>query len=96
MTGETLQRVWDFLRGRSASYRRVFAKDNMDARVVLADLARFCRADRSTFHADHAISDRLDGRREVFLRIQQHLNLTTQELWRLYGAKSDQSKGEGL
>jgi hypothetical protein len=59
---------------------------------VLADLAKFCRANESTFHTDHAVSDRLDGRREVWLRISQHLHLSTDDLMRLYGATTQ--KGE--
>jgi hypothetical protein len=73
-----------FLAGRKAAYQRTFNKESRDAQFVLADLARFCRATRSTFHPDHAISDRLDGRREVFLRIAEHLNLSTDELYALY------------
>ena len=52
---------------------------------VLADLARFCRATQSTFHTDPRVAAMLDGRREVFLRIQQHLRLTDEELWNLMG-----------
>lgn len=76
-----------FLRTRAAAYQRIFLGHGVDTDVVLADLATFCRADQSTFHADHSISDRLDGRREVWLRIAQHLHLTESELWALYGNK---------
>jgi hypothetical protein len=34
------------------------------------------------------VSDRLDGRREVWLRIASHLNLTEEQLWELYGSKT--------
>ena len=54
------------------------------AEVVLKDLARFCRAHKSTFHADpraHAVAE---GRREVWLRLQEHLRLTDDQLWDLY------------
>ena len=83
-----------FLSGRAASYRRVFQRDSVDAKEVLADLAKFCRAHESTFHMNHACSDRLDGRREVFLRIQHHLKLTDDELWQIYGRKPNQPEGE--
>jgi hypothetical protein len=49
---------------------------------VLADLAKFCRAHQSTFHPDTHVAARLDGRREVWLRITQHLNLTTDDLYK--------------
>ena len=71
-----------FLANRQAAYRATF---NAPVAVdVLADLARFCRANKSTFHEDPNVAARLDGRREVFLRITEHLNLTQEQLWRLY------------
>jgi hypothetical protein len=54
---------------------------------VLADLAKFCRAHETCFHPDaraHAVAE---GRREVFLRIQRHLNLSDEQLWQLYGVQ---------
>jgi hypothetical protein len=74
-----------WLRSRRLSYLRTFDANNVDAQEVLADLARFCRAHDSTFHPQHAA--RLDGRREVWLRIQHHLQLTDDQLWQLYGRK---------
>tara|TARA_R110000868_G_scaffold232926_2_gene486639 strand:+ start:1171 stop:1518 length:348 start_codon:yes stop_codon:yes gene_type:complete len=53
--------------------------------VVLQDLAEFCRATQSTFNPDQRLNDVLIGRHEVWLRIQNHLNLTTEELYRLHG-----------
>lgn len=68
------------------SYKRAFPTDNADTVAVLKDLAKFCRAVESTFHPDPRIAAQLDGRREVFLRIQQHLQLSTEQLWALLGA----------
>ncbi len=85
---EVLERARAFLFGRRDAFRRTFHLDNADNRVVLEDLARFCRAHASTGHLDSHIAARLDGRREVWLRIQQHVNLTDEQLWKLY------SKGE--
>lgn len=52
---------------------------------VLIDLARFCRANETTFvPKDRDAALVLAGRREVFLRIQQHLNLTNDQLFALY------------
>ncbi len=85
-----LDRAKRFLNWRSLAYRRVFdAENSSDARVVLTDLARFCRADKSTAHPEPAMAARLDGRREVWLRIQEHLHLTTAELYRLYNGQKD-------
>jgi hypothetical protein len=57
------------------------------AQTVLKDLARFCRAHESTAHPDPHVAARLDGRREVWLRIAQHLNLTPDQLWELYSGR---------
>jgi len=87
-----LERSKEFLFGRSLSYKRVFNDESRDTVSVLSDLARFCRAHNSTAHIDTHAAARLDGRREVWLRIQHHLQLTDEELWALYGGR--QLKGE--
>lgn len=65
---------------------------------VLKDLARFCRAHKSTFHEDPRAHAMLEGRREVWLRIQNHLNLTQSELWALHsgGAEVDEDNKTGV
>jgi hypothetical protein len=50
---------------------------------VLADLAKFCRANESTFHPDPRIHAVLEGRREVWLRIQKYMRLTAADIDRL-------------
>ena len=55
--------------------------------TVLADLAKFCRANETTFRDDERKHVLLEGRREVWLRIAQHLNLTDEELWQLYDGR---------
>jgi hypothetical protein len=70
-----------YLARRMQAYRDVFEGPN--AKIVLADLARFCRATESTFHPEPAAANRLDGRREVWLRINEHLHLDENELWQL-------------
>lgn len=91
MPGNYLDRAKAFLRGRRQVYIQTFK--NPVGEHVLRDLAKFCRAHASTFHSDASVSDRLDGRREVWLRIQQHLQLTDDELWSLYG-QSSQPRGQ--
>ncbi len=76
-----IERVRAVLQRRSKAYQTVFA--GPVGELVLADLAKFCRAYTPTFHKDARIAARLDGRREVFLRIQKHLNLTDDQLWAL-------------
>ena len=70
---------------RALSYQRVFLKKGVDTDTVLSDLAKFCRANTSTYQADPRLSDVLIGRREVWLRIQHHLRLSDDQLWHLYG-----------
>ena len=67
-----------FLTTRKRNYQTTFA--GVGGQAVLADLARFCRADESTFNADPRVEGVLQGRREVWLRITKHLNLTPDEL----------------
>lgn len=89
MENSLIERAKRFLTWRASAYRRVFNIESQDARTVMTDLARFCRADKSTGHPDPYAAARLDGRREVWLRIQEHLNLTTPELYRLYSGQKD-------
>lgn len=51
-----------------------------DLVTVSNDLRRFCRADASAFHPDARVHAVLEGRREVWLRIQQFSELTTEEI----------------
>ncbi len=74
-----------FLSGRKGAYARTFNIESRDAQAVLVDLSKFCRAHKSTAHPDPHMAARLDGRREVWLRIQQHLNLDDETLWLLFG-----------
>lgn len=95
MLAEIIDATKRFLQTRAFAYRRVFARPNQDVDVVLKDLARFCRATRSTGHTDPYLAARLDGRREVFLRISENLNLTVEELYRLYGGPGTEKSGPG-
>lgn len=56
---------------------------------MLRDLAPFCRADgrRLPWGATSEDIAREVGRNEVWCRIMQHLNLTAEELYDLYGGK---------
>ena len=82
------ERAKQLLSARAKSYQRIFLAHGTDTDVVLSDLAKFCRAHESTFHLEHTMSDRLDGRREVWLRLQHFLQLTDDALWSIYGNQS--------
>lgn len=75
-----------FFNRRRTAYVNTF--ENPMGREVLADLARFCRANTTTFHADARVHAVAEGRREVWLRISQHLNLSDEQLFDLYAAKT--------
>lgn len=71
----------DALLVRQRNYQTVFK--GPVGEKVLQDLAEFCRANTSTFHADPRLHAVLEGRREVWLRIQEHLQLDSEQLWKL-------------
>jgi predicted alpha/beta hydrolase len=78
------EKALSFFRERKRSYQQGFGSET--TALMMADLARFCRADRSCFDPDPRIHAALEGRREVWLRIQQHLTKTPEEMIDLYGA----------
>ncbi len=77
----------DFLRGRKQSYQLTF-KNSVYGQRVLMDLHKFCRAETTCFDPDPRIHAVLEGRREVWLRITQHLNLTPEQLLSLYNGQN--------
>jgi hypothetical protein len=72
------ERVKNFLVTRGQAYRKTFR--TIYGERVLTDLAAFCRANESTFVPDPRAEGILQGRREVWLRISKHLNLSEDEL----------------
>lgn len=80
-----VQRAFDFLRRRKQSYQLAYGSPAGQA--VLQDLAKFCRASETTFHEDPRISAALEGRREVWLRIQNHLHLSSEQLLAIYSGR---------
>ena len=73
-------------RGRKYAYQLVFDKENKYTQAVLRDLAKFCRAHETCF-GDAKTQDLLEGRRQVWLRIQQYLKLSEDELIELHKVK---------
>jgi len=86
-------RILQFLRSRKTDYQLTFG--SVSGKRVLTDMAKFCRAFKSTYNADPYIAARLDGRREMWLRIQDHLCLTPEELSVIYGATLHIGESDG-
>ena len=90
--GEGL-RLFEFIKRRRAAYKMArdaqFAIEQPATQNMLIDLAEFCRASETCVvtdeqgKVDETKTFIMEGRREVWLRIQNHLNLTTKQLYRL-------------
>lgn len=64
----------------SQAYAVVFDNKNPMVQKVLADLMRFCRARESTFHVDQRAHALMEGRREVWLRLDLFATHTPEEI----------------
>ena len=82
---EIVKRTLEFIRNRKICYQLTFEKKQPANVTVMIDLASFCRANEScVVPGDRDRTLMLEGRREVWLRIQQHLQLTPEQLFDLY------------
>ena len=72
-------RVFDLIRKHKQTYQQTFASPV--GQEVLRDLAKFCRAAETCFDTDTHVQANLEGRREVWLRIQKFLNLSSEQLY---------------
>lgn len=88
----TWEQVIRFVGLRKRSYQLTFGTG--PGRAVLTDLARFCRANETCFDPDPRIHAAAEGRREVYLRIVQNLNLTDEELATIYTGSVITPQGE--
>lgn len=86
---ELVEKARRFLMRRRHNYRLAFLSP--PGQEVLRDLAAFCRANETTFHQDARLHAVAEGRREVWLRIANHLNMPPDELWALYTRRDDVS-----
>lgn len=90
MTPEERQ-TFDFLEQRKRAYQVAFG--NPAGAAALEDLAVFCRATETCVVAPRGQSLDLnrtlvvEGRREVYLRIREHLDLTAEQLFELYAQR---------
>jgi hypothetical protein len=66
------------LKDRQTAYKLFWGSPA--GRIILDDLRDFCRAKRTSFHPDARVHAALEGRREVWLRIEQHVELSFEEL----------------
>lgn len=76
-----------FLTDRKRVYQKAFT--GVDGERLMDDLKVFCRADESTYARDPRDHALLEGRREVYLRIMKHLNLSPDELVAYYKPKGE-------
>jgi hypothetical protein len=71
-----------FIFRRKSAYKVAFGGNS--GKRVLADLKRYCRANKPTFSGEDSLKAAfLEGRRDVFLRIQEHIHISDQELHNL-------------
>jgi hypothetical protein len=85
---DIVDRVMSFLTMRGGAYRQ--ALGSPAGKIILADLAVFCRANEScAVPGDRDRTMMLEGRREVWLRISHHMNLSPEQLYALFGGPKE-------
>lgn len=89
---EAYLRTIDFLRLRKRTYQLTF--QNPKSNGVLKDLAKFCHANEIPRTSDLYLLGVANGRRETWLRIQNHLNLSEEDLYAIYGKPINQLRSE--
>lgn len=82
-TQKDMAKARGLLEVRQGSFRRVFkqgtpSRDDRD--IVNKDLKRFCRGGETTYHDSERVHVLMTGRQEVYLRIEDFLNLSVDEL----------------
>lgn len=90
----TMAKTLTFLGLRKKSYQSIFGSSGMMGADAMKDLARFCYAAKSCAVPNRDLTLVLSGRREVWLRIQQHLHLEPEELASILGAVTIDQPGE--
>lgn len=87
-SGATEPKAKEDLLARQDSYKTTF--HGVNGQEVLKDLSRFCREKESCFTVgDPYATALLEGRREVILRILDHLEMPPDDLWLKYGEGQD-------
>lgn len=77
------------------AFRSVFG--SYAGQAVLIDLAKFCRAHETTYHPtqDRRTQEILEGRRQVWIRIQDHMRLSQEQLFTIYSGQNFPAELEG-
>lgn len=75
-----VQKALQALDQKKTAYQIVFSSEGAAGQAVLLDLDRFCRGQESCWHPDPRQHAMLEGRREVWLRIQSYLTKPVEEL----------------
>ena len=91
MLKTNVSKIKELFSKRKVAYQQTFKINGPYSRYVLEDLAKFCRAHESTFTKDQRTTDLLEGRREVWLRIQSYLELSPDELCSLHHIKTGEN-----
>lgn len=90
---EKFRGIFDRCRERKKAYQ--LSLKSPAGQMVIQDLAVFCRANEScVVLGDEHRTFVLEGRREVYLRIMEHLNLTPEQLASLYSGQTFVVEGE--
>lgn len=85
---EQLNKYIENIKNRMISYKNCFDTSQLENRAVLTDLALFCRMFTTTADPIQAEDPKiLEGRRQVFLRIQEHLQFECMQLYQLHPLK---------
>jgi hypothetical protein len=85
---ETAQR--NFMEARRLAYAAVFVHGGStpeQRELVRRDLKKFCRAEVSTYATDARDHAMLEGRRDTWLRIENHATKSLDELLAIYNPK---------
>lgn len=82
---EQLHKYMETLKNRITAYKNCFDTAHLENRAVLTDLALFCRMFTTTDDPNQKEDPKvLEGRRQVFLRIQEHLQFDYTQLYQLH------------
>ena len=82
---EQLNEYIENLKNREIAYKNCFDLSMLENRAVLGDLALFCRMFTTTHDPNQTEDPKvLEGRRQVFLRIQEHLQFSPMQLYALH------------